>query len=376
MALAGSQHGASPELPRTAYPRPVDPAIEDLSRLADQLRLGMLRIRPDHLIEQANEAAHVLLGKRSGSLVGRSIMEAFLDHRAEEAILGTRHGQAGALELDGPDGTRLVLRARGDRSRPGHIWVLLEDVTELRRLQRIRTEFIDNMSHELRTPLTTIRLLTERLTDELATLDVPARVRDRVATIDVETGHLVQMVNELLDLSRIEQAATQLHLDDVAVGPLLTAGTARLRTFADRQGVEIRLALPASPLPPVWGDSERLGQLLLNLLHNAVKFSRAGGVVTVGATEQGHEVVMTVADQGVGIPRADQPRIFERFFKVDRARERGQGGTGLGLAIARHIAEGHRGRIWFESEDGRGSTFFVALPIAGTTAYTVPEVTR
>ena len=342
----------------------MDAATEDLSRLADQLRLGMLRFDAGHVAEQANEAAHVLLGKRTGSLIGRSIMEAFLDHRAEEAILGSLDGAAGGLELDGPGGRRLVLRARGDRSRAGHVWVLLEDVTELRRLQRIRAEFIDNLSHELRTPLTTIRLLTERLIDELATLDVPPRVRERVATIDVETGHLVQMVNELLDLSRIEQAATQLHLDDVAVGPLLVAGVARLKTFAERQGVEIVVALPDAPMPPVWGDAERLGQLLLNLLHNAVKFSPAGGTVTVGATQQQAEVVMTVADQGVGIPRADQPRIFERFFKVDRARERGQGGTGLGLAIARHIAEGHRGRIWFESEDGKGSTFFVALPIA------------
>ncbi len=222
----------------------MDAAIEDLSRLADQLRLGMLRVRADHVVEQANEAAHVLLGKRTGSIVGRSIMEAFLDHRAEEAIVGAASGSAGALELDGPDHRRLVLRARADRSHRGHVWVLLEDVTELRRLQRIRTEFIDNLSHELRTPLTTIRLLTERLTDELSALDVPDRVRERVATIDVETGHLVQMVNELLDLSRIEQAATQLHLDDVVVGPLLIAGTARLRAFADRQGVEIRLQLP------------------------------------------------------------------------------------------------------------------------------------
>jgi two-component system, OmpR family, phosphate regulon sensor histidine kinase PhoR len=324
----------------------------------------MLCVGPDWLVYQANEAAHVLLGKRTGSMIGRSIMETFLDHRAEAAIMSAAHGPGGGLELDGPEGRRLVIRARADRSRPGHVWVLLEEVTELRRLQRIRTEFIDNLSHELRTPLTTIRLLTERLTDELAGLDVPARVRDRVATIDVETGHLVQMVNELLDLSRIEQAATQLHLDDVAVGPLLTAAAARLRTFADRQGVEIRVSMPDHVLPAVWGDAERLGQLLLNLLHNAVKFSRSGGVVTLAATREADEVVISVADQGVGIPAADQPRIFERFFKVDRARERGQGGTGLGLAIARHIAEAHRGRMWFQSEDGRGSIFFVALPIA------------
>jgi two-component system, OmpR family, phosphate regulon sensor histidine kinase PhoR len=349
----------------TAYPPSVDAATEDIARLADQLRLGMLRVTPDRVIAQANEAAHVLLGKRTGTIAGRSIMETFLDHRAEEAIIGAASGQSGGAEVDGPEGRRLVIRARADRSRPGHIWVLIEDVTELRRLQRIRTEFIDNLSHELRTPLTTIRLLTERLTDELATLDVPDRVRDRVATIDVETGHLVQMVNELLDLSRIEQAATQLHLDDVAIGPLLTASAARLRTFAERQLVDIEIQLPDVPLPPVWGDADRLGQLLLNLLHNAIKFSRSGGRVTLAAERQQSEVVVSVADTGVGIPVSDQPRIFERFFKVDRARERGQGGTGLGLAIARHIADGHRGRIWFQSEDGRGSTFFVALPVAG-----------
>ncbi len=295
-------------------------------------------------------------------------MEAFVDHRAEEVILNAADGNMGGLEFDGPEGRRLVLRARGDRVGRGRIWVLLDDVTELRRLQRIRAEFIDNLSHELRTPLTTIRLLTERLIDELATLDVPSRVRERVSTIDVETGHLVQMVNELLDLSRIEQASTQLHLDDVAVGPLLAAAVARLATFAERQGVDIGLSLPDAALPPVRGDPERLGQLLLNLLHNAVKFSPNGGTVTVGGSPDGEEVVMTVADQGVGIPRADQPRIFERFFKVDRARERGQGGTGLGLAIARHIAEAHRGRIWFESEEGRGTTFFVALPVAAGAA--------
>jgi two-component system, OmpR family, phosphate regulon sensor histidine kinase PhoR len=345
----------------------VDAATEDLSRLADQLRLGMVRVGPDREIEQANDAAHLLLGKRTGSLVGRSIMEAFLDHRAEEAIVGTAQGIAAGLEMDGPEGRRLVIRARADRSQAGHSWVLVEDVTELRRLQRIRTELIDNLSHELRTPLTSIRLLTELLADELTSLDVPARVRERVSTIDVETGHLVQMVNELLDLSRIEQAVTQLHLDDVAVGPLLAAGAARLRTFAERQGVELRVDLPDPALPPVRGDAERLGQLLLNLLHNAVKFTRSGGVVVLAAIHDADEVVISVADQGVGIPAADQPRIFERFFKVDRARERGQGGTGLGLTIARHIAEAHGGRIWFQSEDGRGSTFFVALPLAAST---------
>jgi two-component system phosphate regulon sensor histidine kinase PhoR len=240
--------------------------------------------------------------------------------------------------------------------------VILEDVTELRRLQRIRAEFIDNLSHELRTPLTTVRLLTERLLDELGELDVPARVRDRVATIDIETGHIVQMVNELLDLSRIEQATTQLHIDEVAVAPLVEAALARLRTFADRQEIGLVADLPADPLPPIRGDGERLGQLLVNLLHNAVKFSPAGSAVTVSGEMADGQVVLRVEDHGIGIPRADQPRIFERFYKVDRARERSPGGTGLGLAIARHIAEAHGGRIWVQSEEGKGSVFSVALP--------------
>ena len=261
----------------------------------------------------------------------------------------------------GPRVGGLVLRARGTPG--GDVWVLIEDVTELRRLQRIRAEFIDNLSHELRTPLTTVRLVTERLLDELADLDVPPRIRERVATIDVETGHLVQMVNELLDLSKMEQATTTLHLEDVEVAPLVLGSLARLRTFAERQGVELRSVLPPpAELPPVLGDAERLGQLLVNLLHNAVKFSAAGEDVTVGARLVEGEVFIAVADHGVGIPSAEQARIFERFYKVDRARNRSPGGTGLGLAIARHIAEAHGGRIWVESEEGKGSTFTVALP--------------
>ena len=138
----------------------MDRAFEDLSRLADQLPMGLLRVDPEQVIEHANEAAHVLLARRRGALLGRSVMEAFLDHRAEAVILGTADPGSGGMEFEGPEGRRLTLRARPDRSDPGHTWVLVEDVTELRRLQRIRAEFIDNLSHELRTPLTTIRLLT------------------------------------------------------------------------------------------------------------------------------------------------------------------------------------------------------------------------
>jgi two-component system phosphate regulon sensor histidine kinase PhoR len=143
----------------------------------------------------------------------------------------------------------------------------------------------------------------------------------------------------------------------------LRGAVQRLGTFADRQGVALRLELPEhGALPHIRGDEERLGQLLVNLLHNAVKFSASGTEVVVRAVVDGSELIVSVADQGSGIPKADLDRIFERFYKADKARVRGVGGTGLGLAIARHIAEGHGGRLWVESEEGRGSTFSLAIP--------------
>jgi len=171
------------------------------------------------------------------------------------------------------------------------------------------------------------------------------------------------MINELLDLSRIESGGALGVLDLLDLGQLATESVERLRLFADRQGVTLRVEMPAS-VPPVQGDEQRIGQVLVNLLHNAVKFSPDGGVVLVSVDVAGDEVVVAIEDHGVGIPRSAQARIFERFYKVDRARVRGAaGGTGLGLAIARHIIEQHGGRIWVESVEGSGSTFSFALPV-------------
>jgi two-component system phosphate regulon sensor histidine kinase PhoR len=189
-------------------------------------------------------------------------------------------------------------------------------------------------------------------------------MRERVAKIDVETGHLVQMVNELLDLSRIEGGAAELHLDRVRIPDVVDAALERLRTFADRQRVGLSADVDAPSLPAVWGDEERLGQVLVNLLHNALKFSPPDSVVTVSARADDDHIAVTVRDHGRGIARADLDRIFERFYKVDKARQRGQGGTGLGLSIARHIVEGHGGRIWAESEQGEGAAFTFTVPIA------------
>ncbi len=347
----------------------LDGVRRDLAYLIELIGIGIVRLSDDRRIELANAAAHAFLDRPAGALRGLTMTSAFLDARIE-AIVESAHetGSASGEVRLRPDGAVLVVRAR--RSPTHGIWLVLEDVSELRRLQQIRAEFIENLSHELRTPLTTVSLLAETLTREADAAGdaVPAKMRDRIGKIEVETGHLVQMVNELLDLSRIETGVGPILLDDVDLGRIAAASTERLRLFAERQGVALAVDVP-EPVPMVRGDEARLGQVLVNLLHNAVKFSPDGGDVTVNVRVFGSDVLTSVADHGVGIPKAAQPRIFERFYKVDRARVRGEaGGTGLGLAIARHVIEQHGGRIWVESEEGAGSTFSFALPIPSNAA--------
>jgi len=357
----------------------LDQQVRNASYLADLVGVGIVRLDDDGgRVELANAAAHILLRRPPGSLRGRTAIETFLDGRVEELIGDARSGGAssGEFRLSGPEGPILVVLAR--RSPVGGVWVILEDVSELRRLQQIRTEFVDNLSHELRTPLSTVSLLAETLARDAAAAGavVPPRMRERIAKIEVETGHLVQMVNELLDLARIEGGGPLVLLDDVDLGRVATDAAERMRLFAERQGLRLVVAV-AAHLPAVRGDEARLGQVVVNLVHNALKFGRAedrdGGDVAPGRGDpaevrvaveaSGGHVHLSVEDHGVGIPLADRARIFERFYKVDRVRVRG-GGTGLGLAIARHVIEQHGGRITVESEERRGSTFRVDLPIA------------
>ena len=348
----------------------------DTGYLTELLTAGIVRLRDDLVVEFANEAAYAILERRSGTMVGRPALEAFVDTRVEGiARAAMEYGSAnGELTVRSVVGATVTVRAR--RSPVSGVWLVMEDVSELRRLQRIRTEFIDNLSHELRTPITTISLLAETAARDAEA--APARLRDKISKIEIETGHLTQMVNELLDLSRIESGTVQLLLDDVDMVRLAQTTSERLRLFAERQGLRLRFDLPNQVLR-VRGDEDRLGQVLINLLHNAVKFSPNGGDIVIGVREGDGDVVTWVRDPGVGVPAADQARIFERFYKVDRARVRGRGGTGLGLSIARHVVESHGGRIWVESTEGEGSTFSFTVPMApapskankGTTAVRV-----
>jgi two-component system phosphate regulon sensor histidine kinase PhoR len=238
--------------------------------------------------------------------------------------------------------------------------MILQDLTRIRRLETVRRDFISNISHELRTPLASLKVVVETLQD--GAIEDPPAAKRFLHHIETEVNALAQMVQELLGLSRIESGKAGPNIQPTSVHAMLHSPIERLRPQAERAGLSLTLVLQ-DDLPPVRADSEQMRQVITNLVHNAIKFTLPGGDITVSAEIRVEdEVLISVRDTGVGIPEEDLPRIFERFYKADRARS--GGGTGLGLAIAKHVVHGHQGRIWAESVEGKGSTFYFTLPRA------------
>jgi two-component system phosphate regulon sensor histidine kinase PhoR len=239
--------------------------------------------------------------------------------------------------------------------------VVLQDVTELRYLERARRDFVANVSHELRTPLAALKLLVETL--ETAVRDDPDSVQLFLQKMQVELDDLTQLVQELLELSRIESGEVRLQLQETPVGPLMTDVVRRLEPMAERKQIVLTVRPPDPGLPLVRVDAVRIEQVLRNLVHNAIKFTAPQGEVTIWAEPHPAGVAICVRDTGIGIEPEDLPRVFERFYKVDKARAAsGEGGTGLGLAVAKHLVRAHGGDIWATSTPGRGSTFCFSLP--------------
>ncbi len=313
-----------------------------------------------------------LAGRAADEVAGMSLIAAFgsaaLDAVARQA-LESRQVASGEADLGRPGGRQFAVEAVPLVD--GGLVLSLHEITTIRRVERVRRDFVANISHELRTPLTSIKLLAETLI--AGAIDDPPVARDFTAQIAREVDHLAQLVDELLDLSMIESGETALAIEDLDPTVVAKAVAERIGPVADHLGVSVRV-IPA----PVDGsavlvraDAERLGQALLNVAHNAVKYSRPGGEVRIGWEAHAQSVRFTVADDGVGIPAAKQTRIFERFYKTDRSRSRdaaddgvGGGSAGLGLAIVRHIAEAHGGSVGVESTEGVGSTFWIELPRA------------
>jgi two-component system, OmpR family, phosphate regulon sensor histidine kinase PhoR len=251
--------------------------------------------------------------------------------------------------------------------------IVIEDFTELRRLERARRDFIANISHELRTPLASVRLLAETLEDAIDT--DPEQAQAFVEKIENEVYHLTALVTELLDLSRIESGQTPMSIEPVEAELLVREVMARMLPQAQRHRVQLGTEIEQGKTL-VAADSKQIARVLVNLLHNAIKFTPSGGSVIIGTRPQNRDEITAqsffVRDTGAGIPPEDLPRIFERFYKVNRARSKADftmpgsmesGGSGLGLAIARHVVEAHGGRIKAESTLGQGSTFTFTLPV-------------
>jgi len=238
--------------------------------------------------------------------------------------------------------------------------VVLHDITDLRKLERVRRDFVANVSHEFRTPLTAIQGFSETLLG--GAMNDPQN-RDRFLGIILEHARrLARLTDDLLMLSKMDADRLELELRRLPVEQLVAGCVETAQPRAVEKDLRLSVNL-GKKLPDIAGDRRRLTEVLQNLLDNAMQYTPAGGQIMVSAERHDGEVVFTVSDTGIGIPQADQPRIFERFYRVDVARSREVGGTGLGLSIAKHLMEAHGGRLWVESEVGQGSQFHFSVPI-------------
>jgi two-component system phosphate regulon sensor histidine kinase PhoR len=322
-----------------------------------------------------------LLGKQLDAVVA----DAAIMRLVQESISGEKvcsgeftHGTSGrtwnvsVTPLEhAPAGAAPAAGAHGEKGSSPYAYfaIAIEDLTELRRLERVRRDFIANISHELRTPLASVRLLAETLEEAIDTDRDKAQMF--LEKIETEVMHLTGLVAELLELSRIESGLVPMVIEPVEAGQLVHEVMARMLPQAQRHRVTLHTEIEQGNRL-VAADSKQIARVLVNLVHNAIKFTPSGGSVTVGTFLQpgGQSQRFFVRDTGVGIRPQELSRIFERFYKADRARSKtdfigpGGGGSGLGLAIARHVVEAHGGLIKAESTPGNGSTFTFTLPVA------------
>jgi two-component system phosphate regulon sensor histidine kinase PhoR len=331
-----------------------------LSAVLAQMTDGVLIVDREGEVQLINPTTENLFGIIRSEALGRSIIEVIRNHQIVE--LWRRSQSIGESQIEAIEipTRRIFLQMVAiplGQSLPGSTLLLFQDLTHIRHLESMRRDFISNISHELRTPLASLKALTETLQE--SALEDPPAARRFLSQMETEVDSLAMMVQELLELSRIESGKVPLHFQSISPGGLLNKAADRLKLQAERVGLDMKIDY-SEELPAILADPPRLEQVLVNLLHNAIKFTSAGGKITISAKPYGDSILFSVEDTGIGIPSEDLPRIFERFYKTDRARS--GSGTGLGLSIARHLIEAHGGRIWAESIEGKGSKFYFTVP--------------
>jgi two-component system phosphate regulon sensor histidine kinase PhoR len=340
----------------------VETISEDRTRLASILNNmtdAVIMIENEGNISLANRAAEKLFDIKETEK--RSIIQVVRDHEIDE-LLKLCLKTVGTQTVQYESGiSKRYLRAIAIpiiHNELTSVLLLLQDLTELRNVQTTRRELIGNISHEFRTPLAGIKAMVETLGG--GAVDDKKAAQDFLTRIDSEVDRLTQLVAELTELSRIETGKTELKKEPVDLNQLVEEVITRLNPQVERQGLSIRREF-AADLPSVSADKERVRQVVANLAHNAIKFTPAGGEITITTRVLEESVAVDITDTGIGIPVEDVPRVFERFYKGDKART-GEG-TGMGLAISKHVIEAHGGNISVESEEGKGSIFSFSLPL-------------
>ena len=324
---------------------------------------GVVAFARDGTVIQSNPAAEQMLGRAIPIGGGESYDTLFSDVAPLQGVLAVE--QPGYLDGEREvDGRSLeLLLTPFDQERLGGVLVVIHDVTEQRKTEEMRREFVANVSHELRTPLTNIRSYAETLADNAG--DIPPETeKNFLGVILNESDRMTHIVQDLLTLSRFDSGRSELNLAPFDFGEAVRDVYQANRLEAQRHGHTMELELPGS-LPEIVGDRERILQVMMNVVSNSIKYTPDGGRIRLSAGVQGKRVWMEVADNGIGIPKEDRGRIFERFYRVDKARSRESGGTGLGLSIAKEIIDRHQGTIELVDRPGPGLTVRITLLVEG-----------
>jgi PAS domain S-box-containing protein len=375
-AALGGQLGQF--LERDEADRALRGSDERMRAVVENMLEGLITISERNIIEQVNPAAQHMFGYAAEELIGQHLKvlmprstaqgaDAFLKDAAPRALgrITEWEGRRKNGELFRFELSLFAFQTHESRHFAGH----LRDISERKKLERLKQEFVATVSHELRTPLTSIRGSLSLLTGGALGV-LPDEARDVVAIAERNTVRLITLINDILDLERLEAGKLELHLEPAPLGPVIDRSVDSVRAFAEQQGIELRVAATNAR---VFGDGDRLVQVLVNLLSNAVKFSPRGASVTTSVVEKDGGAEVRVEDRGRGVPANQREAIFGRFQQVEAADSRQKGGTGLGLAICKAIVEQHGGTIGVESEPGRGSTFWFRIP-SGPGPKPAPEV--
>jgi two-component system phosphate regulon sensor histidine kinase PhoR len=334
---------------------------EILRSVLDQITDGIVMVNQNGQVSSLNPAAEEIFSIQNQDAQGHTVAEVLRQHQWIELYrkcLETGMGGSTTLEIPSQKIFLQGIAIPPDESLPGYTLMVFQDLSQIRRLETTRQDFISNISHELRTPLASLKALTETLQD--GALDDQKAARRFINRIDTEVDALTQMVTELLELSRIESGRVPLEIATVSPQEILSNSSKRMNSQAQRGNLTIQIQA-SDQLPQIRADSRRIEQVLVNLIHNAIKFSESGDQIHLSAIKDDGGITFCVEDFGTGISEIDLERIFERFYKTDQARS--SGGTGLGLSIAKHIVEAHQGRIWAESTLNQGSRFFFWIPL-------------